>query len=358
LRMLILASLAVAWMVGCVHPGTSVASNRSEAADLGRAGLARVDSLLNAGQAAAAVKAVLGLQMQLGTDPLYGWQIEGRLGLALLRAGRPAEAMPHLEAVTRRDPNDPVAHRNFANALLATGKKGRALTEFSLAVELSPDDYEARLEYGQALADFRDVRGSRIQLETARSLCPDCREPDVALAGLFLEAGQYEAALPPLQRINERAPNQWSRLSYAQALTGTSRDRELLEFLDIRPVHDLSGEEMNLAVQAEGRLGEADRSLAYLRVYANPDGPAGTLNQELLLDHGFWGRISLNLLETGHYPEGLQAADLAIGLDGDNVVYRNNRVVLLLKLDRQDEAAREWEEVLRLDPSLEKKENK
>jgi len=75
-----------------------------------------------------------------------------------------------------------------------------------------------------------------------------------------------------------------------------------------------------------------------------------------LTDHGFWGRVSLNLLESGYYPEGLEAAELAINLDPENVVYRNNRVVLLLKLDREDEAAEEWDEVLRLDPSLEAKE--
>ena len=257
----------------------------------------------------------------------------------------------------QRDLNDPVAHRNFANALLATGKKGRALTEFSIAVDLGPDDYEARLEYGQVLAEYRDVRNSRIQLETARSLCPDCLEPDVALAGLFLTARQYEAAVEPLERIYEKGSTPWARLSLAQALAGAGRDRDLLDFLDSIPSVELSAEEMNLAVQAEGRLGEADRSLAYLGVLSFPEIAAVGRDQELLMDHRFWGRISLNLLETGHYLEGLQAADKAISLDGGNVVYRNNRVVLLLKLDRQDEAAREWKEVLRLDPSLENEDN-
>lgn len=354
MRMLPLIWLSLAFAV-CPEP--VMASNRSEAADRAQEGLARVDSLLTVGQSGEAVKLAVKLHGQLGADPLYGWQIEGRLGLALLRDGRPDEAIPHLEAVMRRDPKDPVAHRNFANALLATGKMGRALTEFSLAVELGPDDYETRLEYGQVLAEFRDVRNSRIQLETARSLCPDCLEPDLALAGLLLTARQYEAAVAPLKRINDKAPTPWSRLSLAQALSGAGRDRDLLEFLDSIPPVELSAEAMNLAVQAEGRLGEADRSLAFLKALSSFSEASTERDQELLMDHRFWGRISLNLLETEHYLEGLQAADKAISLDGENVVYRNNRVVLLLKLDRQDEAALEWKEVLRLDPSLEKKEN-
>ena len=163
--------------------------------------------------------------------------------------------------------------------------------------------------------------------------------------------------MAPLERINEKAPTPWARLSLAQALAGAGRDRDLLEFLDSGPRVELSAEEMNLAVQAEGRLGEADRSLAYLKILSSPTEAAVGRDQELLMDHRFWGRISLNLLEADHYLEGLQAADMAISLDGENLVYRNNRVVLLLKLDRQEEAAREWKEVLRLDPSLETKDN-
>jgi tetratricopeptide (TPR) repeat protein len=353
---LILACLCLAWALGSGLPGTVTASNRSENAARARAGLARIDSLLEAGQAATAIREARRLGDQLAGDPLYGWQIEGRLGLALLRDGNPAEALPYLEAVLRRNPNDHVLHRNFAAALLATGRKGRALTEFSLAVELAPYDYETRLEYGQVLAEFGDVQESRTQLEVARSLCPDCPEADRALAGILLEAGRYEAAVDPLRRIMDREPTPWARRSLSQALAGAGRDRELLDFLAARALNGLSAEEMNLVVEAEGRLGEADRSLACLRALTDPAALPGGLDDGLLTDHGFWGRVSLNLLESGHYNEGLEAADRAIKLDGGNVVYRNNRVVLLLKLGRPEEAAREWEEVLLLDPSLEKKE--
>ncbi|MCK9997211.1 MAG: tetratricopeptide repeat protein [Candidatus Krumholzibacteria bacterium] len=348
--------LCLALTLASVMPGTAAASDRSETAARAQAGLARVDSLLEAGQAAMAVKEARRLSEQLATDPLYGWQVEGRLGLALLRAGNPAEALPYLEAVMRRNPRDHVAHRNFAAALMATGRKGRALTEFSLAVEIAPGDYGARMDYGRILAEFRDVEESRTQFEVARTLCPDCPEADISLAGLLLEAGQYDAAVDPLRRIMDRKPTAWARRGLAQALAGAGRDRELLDFLDSRALSGLSVEEMNLAVTAEGHLGEASRSLACLRALTDPSALPGGLDDGLLTDHGFWGRVSLILLESGNCIEGLEAADMAISLAGENVVYRNNRVVLLLKLGRQEEAAREWEEVLRLDPSLEKKE--
>ncbi len=352
----ILALLCLLWTLGSVMPGTTAASNRSETAVRAQAGLARIDSLLEAGQAAMAVKEARRLSGQLATDPLYGWQVEGRLGLALLRAGNPAEALPYLEAVMRRNPRDHVGHRNFATALMATGRKGRALTEFSLAVEMEPGDYEARMDYGRILAEFRDVEESRAQFEVARTLCPECPEADISLAGLLLEAGHFDAAIDPLERIMDRDPTAWARRGLVQALAGSGRYRELLDFLDARASKGLSVEEMNLAVTAEGHLGESSRSQASLRALTDPAALSGGLDDGLLTDHRFWGRVSLNLLESGNFTEGLEAADRAISLAGENVVYRNNRVVLLLKLDRKEEAAREWEEVLRLDPSLEKKE--
>ena len=119
----------------------------------------------------------------------------------------------------------------------------------------------------------------------------------------------------------------------------------------------LSAEELNLAVEAEGRLGEADWSLACLGTLAGQPTLPGGLPDGLLTDQAFWGRIALNLLNTEHFQNGLQAADKSVELDPGNVINRNNRVVLLLKLGRDEEAAREWAEVLKLDPSLEAKDN-
>ena len=104
-----LVTAITAALAGCANPkwGTS-SSSTAPAADPDQQALiaekqARIDSLLTAGHTTKAVRESQGLLAQLQEDPLYGWQIEGRLGLALLRDGRPAEAIPHLEAVMRRD---------------------------------------------------------------------------------------------------------------------------------------------------------------------------------------------------------------------------------------------------------------
>ena len=355
-----LTALASAWLClwgacGGLCPVTAAASSRTETAARAQAGLALVDSLLGADQAALAVREARSLFDLLGADPLYGWQVEGRLGLALLRNGSPELALPHLETVMRRNLADPVGHRNFAAALLATGKKGRALTEFRQAVELAPLDYEVRLEYGQILAEFGDFREARTQLEVARHLCGGCGGADSALAGVLLATGEYAAASDILARLLEKDPSPWARRNLGAALAGAGRDGPLLAFLDSCAATGLSAQEMNLAVEAEGRSGQASRSLACLKALDDPAALPGGLDSGLLTDHAFWGRVSLNLLASGLWEDGLAAADRAVGLDPGNAVYRNNRVVLLLKLQRPEEAALEWAEVLKLDPSLEKK---
>jgi|GEM_PF-1231232 len=352
--------LVIALVLGLGLGDPSYAATRSQTADRVQAGLAQLDSLLEAGQGPAAVRAADLLFKEFGSDPLYGWQVEGRLGLALLRDGRPAEALPHLEAVMRRNPNDPLTHRNLAAALLAMGRRGRALSELRVVVELAPADYEARFEYGQVLAEFGDLGAARTELDVARYLCGNCPEPDRVLAAALMEAGAFGDAVVPLRRLLVATPDPWVRLSLVQALAGSGRDGELFALLDSLPPPSLSAQELRLAVESEGRLGRSDRSMAAAATLVGASG-AGEPNpgfpDDLLTDPVFWGRVSLNLLETGFFEEGLAAVDQAIELDPDNAVYRNNRVVLLLKLERREEAELEWERVLALDPTLENKES-
>jgi len=93
----------------------SFAGNRQEDQDAGRRGLATVDSLLAAGAAEIAVTTCRELLKSFATEPVYGWQIEGRLGVALLIMGEPAAAVPYLEGMVRRQPREATHHRNLGD---------------------------------------------------------------------------------------------------------------------------------------------------------------------------------------------------------------------------------------------------
>jgi tetratricopeptide (TPR) repeat protein len=305
--------------------------------------LAVIDSLM-ATDPEAAVARSRSLFERFGDDPLYGWQVEGRLAAALLVAGRPGDALPHLENLVRVDPTDPVWHRNLAAALRQLNRRGRALTEYGLVVELAPADPTARLEYGQYLMEFRNYDLALHHLEEAHRLCGGCEEADRALANVHLARGDFASAVAPLRRLEDRGDSPDVRRSLWAALAHSGGDEELLERMETVGVADLNTESLGMLVEAEGRLGRAEHSLAF----ATGEAGGGNLPDDAL----FWGRVALNLLEVDEFTAGLAAADRAVALDPGSVVYRTNRVVLLQRLGREDEARSEWDEVLRLDPNL------
>jgi len=342
-----LLGAVVALALVCVGPMEASGDSRGKAGREIVAGMAEVDSLLVADPSAALGRA-RSLHATHGDDPLYGWQTRGRLAMALMAADRPEEALPHLEFLVRHEPTDPVWHRNLAGTLRVLGKRGRALTEYGLVVELDPRDFRARLEYGQYLLEFRNFSLAAHHLQEASRLCGDCDEAQRALVNLYLTRGDYVAAADPLLKISRTDTTEAVARSLLVALSRSGRNEELLVVLEERGMPNLSPVELRLVVDAEGNLGRDMHSLAFATSLGEGAGRGAGFPD----DGGFWGRVALNLLATGRYSEGLLAVEKAIALEGENVTHRNNRVVLLLRLGRDDEAALEWEEVLQLDPSL------
>jgi hypothetical protein len=80
--------------------------------------LARVDSLVAAGQAVAAVPMALQARERWKDDPVFGWQVEARAGEACLSAGRAPEALPFLEQACRLRPNEGILHHRLGTALV------------------------------------------------------------------------------------------------------------------------------------------------------------------------------------------------------------------------------------------------
>ena len=287
-----------------------------------------------------------------GDNPCHGWQIESRLGVTLLRSGDPASALPVLENATRKAPNKPGNHRNLGAALVALGRRGRALAEYAQAVELAPLNFEFRLEYGQLLLDFHDHHRSWEHLLEAEKLCGGCPEIQEPLARLYLATGDFELAVPVLRQIHGQRPTVGTRRSLIQALQGAGNDSLLLDFLDRGSLLNLPADEVMLLVELEGRLNRPTHCKSFALAAGEPEKEAQLVPDSLGQRAGFWGKVSYNLLLAELNGPALAALDRAITLDPDNAIYRNNRVVLLTRLGRHEEAAREWKKVLDLDPTL------
>jgi tetratricopeptide (TPR) repeat protein len=215
-------------------------------------------------------------------------------------------------------------------------------------VELAPRDPVHRLEHAQYLAEFGQWELAAGQFRAAVELCGGCPAAERGLGASLLELGRADEAVGPLMLAQAADPDSAGRRLVVAALYAARRDSVLLALLDGEDPSAWTRQDYIAQVEAEGRLARsAGRSQAYaaaLQAGAPPTAVAG--------DALFWGRVALNLLQAEQWEAGLIAVERAIELEPASVVYRNNRVVLLTRLGRHDEAAREWERVVDLDPGL------
>lgn len=123
-----------------------------------------------------------------------------RLGHLLLEAGRPAEAVPHLEWAVAKSPT--VANRTaLALARARSGDAEKALEEMKQTVAAYPDDADLRLLYGRLLRDqrrFAEAAGEFLRYVQAR---PDSAEGWSELAAMLVSLEQYGQALSALDRV-------------------------------------------------------------------------------------------------------------------------------------------------------------
>lgn len=296
--------------------------------------LAGVDSLLAAGLHASAADAALAAVRRWGSDPLYGWQVEGRAGAALLAAGRPREALAHLEAAIGAQPDDSALRHRLGLALAALGRSGRALAEFEQAAALDPAAVAPRLEAGRVRGELGDIAGARREWAAALSLCGGCPEPDRLLAGLLLAAGRPAEAVAPLQRLKAADPGDEVRANLLAALAGAGQDSAVLDLVREREPDAWTADEWRQAVQAEGRRGAWRLSRTALERADAATGSCGLPRR----DDVFWAHVAANLLAAGEAGASLTAIDLALGLRPDHRVYHHNRAAALAALGRNDEA--------------------
>lgn len=307
-------------------------------------GLAAVDSVLEAGSAEDAVARARTLWESAGQDPLYGWQIAGRLGLALLWSGQPEASLQFFEYTLGVRPRQADMHRNLASALRILGRKGRALAEYQTAADQAPTDPDLHLEYGQMLLEYRMWGRAEQELLLAARLCGGCLDTEQALANLYLGRGDYPRAASHLERLWRSTHAVATGRTYAAALARAGQRRHALALLDSLPAGAVSDAEWKLAVQAEkddAGLGStwSRRAVAALENPA-PIGAQGSGAPPA--DALFWAAAGGNLQWAGLLEPALMALDHALSLAPGNPLYRRNRVAVLLALGRREEAEREW----------------
>lgn len=140
-------------------------------------GLAQV--LLRTGRAADASSELAAARNKLGPNFLISYF----QGLALNRAGRPAEAIPAFQEAIRLNPDNSEAHLGLGQAELTAGHNNEAIAELQKCLQLSPDNAQAKRLLSQA---YRRAGDSQAALRYSQESQEKGPAPQNDLVGDFI----------------------------------------------------------------------------------------------------------------------------------------------------------------------------
>ena len=124
-------------------------------------------------------------------------------GVALIRLGRPSEAIPELQAELKLAPNDPDTQYNLAYALLETSQKDQAMAILRTLVAEHPDHAQAQYQLGKELLNSGDKNEAVQHLEAAARLDPNVDYIHYQLQAAYRKTGRTADADKELQVYRE-----------------------------------------------------------------------------------------------------------------------------------------------------------
>ena len=124
-------------------------------------------------------------------------------GVALIRLGRPSEAIPEFQAELKLTPDDPDTQYNLAYALLETSQKDQALALLRTLIAAHPDHAQAQYQLGKELLVSGDKDEAIQHLEIAARLDPGDDYIHYQLQAAYRKAGRTADADKELQVYRE-----------------------------------------------------------------------------------------------------------------------------------------------------------
>ncbi len=127
-------------------------------------------------------------------------------GQALVRLGRPAEAIPLFERAIELNPQRWAYHFNLAHTSGLLGQWDRAVQEYQAALEQFPDDYVTEFNLGMALHKRGDEAAAVEHYRRAIEITPDDAQTYLALGMSSERLGRTADAVAAYRRFVEMSP--------------------------------------------------------------------------------------------------------------------------------------------------------
>lgn len=186
------------------------------------------------------------------------------IGLACLSSQRLAVYQDELllwQDAARHQPHDPMVQFNLGTLLAEAGRPAEAITHLERAVELDPDSGEARFNLARALEESGLAQDAALQYRATVALQPDHAAAHYNLARLLEDSGKSAQALEHYQLAVESQPDfAAAHSNLGILLLGTGRTPEAIEHFEAAlDGQNDPGNSINLAMAywMAGRTAEA-----------------------------------------------------------------------------------------------------
>ena len=193
-------------------------------------------ALVDAGRTA---EALPHYDQALALRPNYA-EAENNLGFALTQLGRPADALPHLDRALRFQPGYADAHNNRGAALMGLGRPAEGIAAFTESIRLKPRNAIAHFNLGLATASAGQPAAAIPHFQRAVELNPRYADPELNWAIALTVTHRFDAAVAHFRRALELQPdNAGAHHSFGRAFATVGRlDEAVASFrraLDLQP---------------------------------------------------------------------------------------------------------------------------
>ncbi len=131
----------------------------------------------------------------------------GQLGVALLHANRPAEAIKPLQKALQLDPTLVDSRYNLGYALVSLGRIDEGIEQFQEALRSEPNYVDAHLNLACALAAVGRTQAAVEQFQQTLQLDPNNTKAHGNLGAALWKLGKREQAIDEMQTTVQLSPN-------------------------------------------------------------------------------------------------------------------------------------------------------